>query len=303
MLAKHAWYFFALRELLNSLHRRLGLPLPSAFAPSEVGGAFTGLGSLGNSLRALQRSDIGNPFSLGLSVPSPPPPAPTTLTENERDDIKSILGLLENMCRSIEIISISKDIGRATSDSGLLFVDRARMQFHVEHITARISDELQQQNFLHISSDKVEYYSQLDLFGEEVGKKFPKTAEDLTNAGSAYALGLNTACVFHLMRAMEHCVQRFGRKLRVTIDVKNESWANIMDHVNNQVKALPAGKRHTKAQNTRKQKYALAADRLDHVRLVWRNDVMHPKATYDEQEAFDVLTSVKAFLESLVKLV
>jgi hypothetical protein len=30
---------------------------------------------------------------------------------------------------------------------------------------------------------------------------------------------------------------------------------------------------------------------------------MHPKATYDEQEALDVLNGVKAFLGSIVKLV
>ena len=37
--------------------------------------------------------------------------------------------------------------------------------------------------------------------------------------------------------------------------------------------------------------------------FAWRNDVMHPKAKYDEKEAQEVLASVRAFLDSIVKLV
>jgi hypothetical protein len=106
------------------------------------------------------------------------------------------------------------------------------------------------------------------------------------------------------MRVMEHCVQRFGRKLSVTtIDVSRETWHQIMLHVHKQVELLPGGVKATVAQNRRKQRFAVAASRLDHVRIAWRNDVMHPKATYDEKEALDVLTSVRAFLENIVTLV
>jgi uncharacterized protein (UPF0261 family) len=106
------------------------------------------------------------------------------------------------------------------------------------------------------------------------------------------------------MRVLEHCVQRFGRRLKITdIDVKRETWHQIMLHVHKKVEALPGGTKATVAQSNRKQSFAVAASRLDHVRIAWRNDVMHPKATYDEKEALDVLTSVGAFLESIVKLV
>jgi hypothetical protein len=46
----------------------------------------------------------------------------------------------------------------------------------------------------------------------------------------------------------------------------------------------------------------MAAGRLDHVRIVQRNDVMHPKATYDEAQALEVLEGVRAFLISFVDL-
>ena len=53
----------------------------------------------------------------------------------------------------------------------------------------------------------------------------------------------------------------------------------------------------------RKQRFAMAASHLDHVRMAWRNDVMHPKDTYDETEALNLLMNVKAFVGSTVSLV
>jgi hypothetical protein len=153
-----------------------------------------------------------------------------------------------------------------------------------------------------VPPERTKYYRVSNLFGDEVGRKLPKITEDVANAGSCFAVGQSTACVFHLMRVMEHCVQRLGRKLRVSIDPNRESWHQIMIHVHTQVNALPGGARASRPQNARKQRFAMAAGRLDHVRIVWRNDVMHPKATYDEAEALEVLTAVEAFLKSVADL-
>ena len=116
--------------------------------------------------------------------------------------------------------------------------DREKTKSHIEHVTARTIDELENQYFLHVTGDRAKYYKQADPFGSEVGKKFAKSAEDIANAGNCYALGQNTACVFHLMRVMEQCVHQFGKKLRVPMSLskvfevaKQESWSrNVMFH-------------------------------------------------------------------------
>ena len=164
-------------------------------------------------------------------------------------------------------------------------------------------EEIEADRFLHVPRHQVGYYRVKNLFGLDVGEVFPRAAEDIFNAGTCYALGMNTACVFHLMRVMEHCVQRFGKKLKVSINPNQEPWHQIMLHVHKQIGVLPGGVRATKAQNARKHKYATAASRLDHVRIAWRNEVMHPKTTYDEAEALELLISVKAFVSSIVHLV
>jgi hypothetical protein len=306
MLDNYAWWFFILAEFLTGLHRELGLPPPPVFAPPQgiagLGGIGGGFGSLGDLLSP-PNNNSGNP--LALPMPSSVVTPPNTLTNAESRRIVTTPGWVDSACHGIGLTSITKDIDRAKRDTEGLFPDRQKIRFHIEHITERVVDELAEQLFLHISPDKAKYYRKSELFSEVIGAKFPKAREDLTNAGTAYALGLNTAaCVFHLMRVLEHCVQRFGRRLKITdIDVKRQTWHQIMLHVHKKVEALPGGTKATVAQSNRKQSFAVAASRLDHVRIAWRNDVMHPKATYDEKEALDVLTSVGAFLESIVKLV
>jgi hypothetical protein len=176
------------------------------------------------------------------------------------------------------------------------------MLIHLNHLTDRIVDELETRSFVQIPDSKFKYYKVDELFGPEVGKKFNKLGEDISSAGTCYALGQNTACVFHMMRVMEYCVQKLGKKLKVSIDTRNESWYQIIKSVNTHIDALPAGKSKSDAQNKRKQRFSLAASRLDHVRIVWRNDAMHPKQTYDEDQALEVITSVGAFLKSVVGL-
>ena len=171
-----------------------------------------------------------------------------------------------------------------------------------EHLSDRVVDELKEREFVHIDSEKIKYYKKLELFGPVVGEKFPKLIEDISSSGTCYALGQHTACVFHLMRVMENCVQRLGKKLKVSIDTRTKSWHQIMMHVHKQIEQMPGGKKANVAQNNKKNNLAAAAARLDHVRISWRNDVMHPKDTYDEEQALEVLTSVGAFLKSVAPL-
>ena len=59
----------------------------------------------------------------------------------------------------------------------------------------------------------------------------------------------------------------------------------------------------TSRESLRKQKYGLAYANLNGVRMAWRNDVMHPKATYTEEEAQTIFNHVGAFLKALAPLV
>ena len=285
MLNNYTWQFFLLSGFIESLHRTMGMPSSTnAITPPSSGPNAPNL-LAGGLVPTMMSAGIN-----GASYPSKP----------EQDDVINTLRLLESCCAKIGVLNVKAEIDRICRY--VAYSPKSDMRIHIKGLADRITDELQDRRFLHVPPEREKYYRQPELFGPEIGKAIPKVAEDLSHAGTCYALGLNTACVFHLMRVMEHCVQRLGRKLRVSIDPTKESWHKIMLQVHKQIDQMPGGVKTSRAQTAKKQKFALAAGRLDHVRIVWRNDVMHPKGTYDEGEAMEVLNAIEAFLKSVADL-
>jgi hypothetical protein len=146
----------------------------------------------------------------------------------------------------------------------------------------------------------VPFYVENKPFGERVAKRFQLANEDISEAGKCLALQRPTACVFHLMRVMERGVQAFGKKMKININPATETWYQIMEHVGKGIKTVEVDTPRHKA---KKAKYAIVAAHLDHVRIAWRNDVMHPKQTYTRQEAFDLFNAVRAFMGDLAETI
>jgi hypothetical protein len=106
--------------------------------------------------------------------------------------------------------------------------------------------------------------------------------------------GRYTASVFHLMRVVEVGVQEFGTTLGVQFtDTKN--WHNILEESDKAIKGLDRN-------HPGKSQMAEISALLGAVKLAWRNEVMHPKASYDAEEAENVLATSRAFMVKLAKL-
>jgi hypothetical protein len=144
----------------------------------------------------------------------------------------------------------------------------------INHLISRLQDELNSQYFFHLDQKDVQFYLEEKPFGQKVADKFEQANEDICEAAKCLSLQRSTACVFHLMRVLELGVQAFGKKLKVKLDVRAETWHQILLHVNKEIQAMPS---KTTKQKSKKSQYAAAAAHLQSVRLAWRNEVMHPK--------------------------
>jgi hypothetical protein len=101
------------------------------------------------------------------------------------------------------------------------------------------------------------------------------------------------------MRVMELGVQELGTRLRVSINPKEETWHQILLHVNKAIEAMPVT---TAVEKAAKAEFAACSAHLNNVRIAWRNEVMHPKATYTEEESKDVFNHVKTFFRIFIGL-
>jgi len=107
-----------------------------------------------------------------------------------------------------------------------------------DHLRNRVLDELVNEFYFQVDRQEVQFYGQTELFGEAVAKKFKQAAAEIGNAGNCLALQQPTACVFHLMRAMEIAVRQLGRRLKVTITPQT-TWRQMTGQMDPKIMAMP----------------------------------------------------------------
>lgn len=214
-----------------------------------------------------------------------------------REGLIEYLQDLESCLATIEARYTNKEVGRflhQASKAGITYEELSK-RFH--DINARLYDELADRQVFVLASDKAAYYeSGGPLFGNEVADKFQLAAYDIDEAGKCFALGRCTATVFHLMRVVEIGIRRLCDALDVTVS-PNAGWQKILnDKLEPAINALPEA---TPAEKARKTDLQQARAHLHAIRLGWRNDTMHPKATYTEEEAKALIAHVETFMRHL----
>jgi hypothetical protein len=168
----------------------------------------------------------------------------------------------------------------------------------INHLISRLQDELKAQWFFHLTQSDVQYFGKKMLFGLPVVEKFKGAAQDIEDAGNCIALQQPTACVFHLMRAMEVAVRTLGKRLKITITPQT-TWRQMTGQMDDKIKKMPEA---TDKQKNKKNDWEAARANLHHVGSVWRNKTMHPAASYSRSQALDVFNATRVFMSGLCEL-
>lgn len=168
----------------------------------------------------------------------------------------------------------------------------------MSEVWSRLQDELEDQRIYCIASRDAEFLEPVEaVFGESVSTQFNDQISDLEEAAKSLAFARGTACVFHLMRAMEASVKRVGDAIGAAIVGKNGDleWGKILGNMKQKIEEMPHGET--------RDSWSEVLTLLYHVKQAWRNNTMHPKQTYTVEEATDVLSAVRAFMRKLAPLV
>lgn len=163
---------------------------------------------------------------------------------------------------------------------------------HVSVLRERIDDELGGREFFALAAERTEYFETPNLFGTEVATAFPATTVDIEEAGKCFALGRYTACVFHLMRVVEHGLHALADYLSVPHDFK--TWDPIIKKMRTEVDDYSASSFKGNLDFIRQ-----TLERLTGVQLALRNEIMHAKSFYDEERADDIYRATRTFMQLL----
>jgi hypothetical protein len=172
---------------------------------------------------------------------------------------------------------------------------------YLQEIEAILKRELEVAVLLSLDPREVSYFEpKSPLFGKEFADKFPtEAAYEIDEAGKCLALGRSTACVFHLMRAMEIGVRTTARCLGVPDPVKpaERNWGVVLKAIQDAIRTKwpnAAGRAHGDGALF-EELYAS----LDAVRNPWRNATMHVEKKYTDEEAEHIFVAVRGFMKKL----
>lgn len=157
----------------------------------------------------------------------------------------------------------------------------------------RIEDELNDCLMWFVDPALAPYEQAREMFGLEVAAKLPNSMEDIESAGTCLCLSQATACVFHLMRAMEGAVGALCTSLG--IPNPDRVWGQLLSDLDAKIGQMPKGAARTEWSAVRANLY--------HVKEAWRNDTMHPKQTYTVEQAKEVFEATKVFMRQLAGLI
>jgi hypothetical protein len=165
----------------------------------------------------------------------------------------------------------------------------------VASLRQAILDHLLSRQFLYVPPALAEHYQPAPFWADVVGK-FPMAVDDTEAAGKCLAVGQGTACVFHLMRAMEVGLKALAENLEIPYA---PSWESYLRQINDRVHKKP--KLKSVEWKRDESVYLELAGDLSAVKMAWRNPTMHVQRSYDVEQAGEIYLAVRRFMQDLAK--
>ena len=180
--------------------------------------------------------------------------------------------------------------------------DGAELVILVREFCNNLMVELSSAWFLMISAEEREFYEQREpAFGAAVASAFAKASDDVSAASRCFALEEWTACVFHLMRVLEHGLRALAATVGLPTEaMRHENWKNIIDQIERKIREMESLPKSPE-KVSKIQFLSEAAIQFRYFKDSWRNHVSHAHASYDRHSGYPVWLHVKAFMQHMAQ--
>jgi len=238
-------------------------------------------------------------------------------TKAEADRTRRLLKRIENSCDPIVFNSALERIDlKFNRHEPLLQPLGGQQRFTLHELSFQLSELsdgiariLGENKFVIIPSGDVWFFDNYLIFGDQVAGNFPAANREIIAAGTCYATGCYSACVFHLMRAVEVGARSMVSALKVQqhlltnsrrrVPVELCDWGTLIAALDKGVAQLSQGTRVSKRKKENFEFYNHAVGSLRNFKDAWRNNVSHMRKSYEQDEARDVLENTRQFMQHL----
>jgi hypothetical protein len=138
-----------------------------------------------------------------------------------------------------------------------------------------------------------------DLLSTKVAEQFPNASSEFRDAVKCFVTARNTGCVFHLMRSLEFGLRALGVVFGVSLEHTN--WGPAIEQIESRIRDMHTDPKWKSLPDCKNQQefYAQAASHFGVFKDAWRNYTAHVRSNYDQEDALDILQSVRAFFRKL----
>ena len=210
------------------------------------------------------------------------------MTQKNRNDLNDYLNTMDQELKFLGLEMTRLSVVRTKSKTATIKSDELLNE--MGDIESRFDDEIRSLRFFYLPTDRLQYFSKTDLFGEEFKSLWPTANVEISEAGNCFALARFTACAFHLMRSLEVVLKVLFRELKLppltTAEARN--WNGILREIRDKLEADKTIPDHAFYDGA----YAFLAAAKNPM----RNATMHVDAVYDESSARSLFDAIGAFM-------
>jgi hypothetical protein len=159
-----------------------------------------------------------------------------------------------------------------------------------------IRREMKATSFFRLTGEDLKYLDAVDLFGKAT-KMFPSALDEIEEAGKCLAFGRSTACVFHLMRALEVAVKAIWKTLSLPAPKLAENWGALIGVMDKEL-SFPKSTRNP-LWVKEEAFFAEAVADLRAIKKAWRDTTMHVERTYTPEQASEIFAASAGLMKHL----
>jgi hypothetical protein len=217
-----------------------------------------------------------------------------------RDQAYEVIGTIRSFCEHHGFADARDEINLAVLKLGS-DVDASTLRGKLERVKDSVLTASQNHKFLRVESERSAYIDDPRLLGDVVADTFPNAVPDIIEAGNCLAVELHTAAVFHLMRVSEYGLRSLAKAAGAELKDKGEHQPIEYAEQNKIIDAIKKklSEAHPFPHGPKRSEqlvfYSEAAERFLYLKEL-RNEVSHPRKTYNSGEALGVLERVRGFM-------
>ena len=218
---------------------------------------------------------------------------------------------LEKEASELELTATGNRIRRAREyvsslPNGSLVNGDIQLKHDMRVLRETLEDDLSKRLVFFLSQELTETWLKSGHpFGDSVWDAFPSARSDISWAGYSLITDNFTACIFYVVRAVEHAMREIAYHLRVKkigkkkIPLEYSEWGPVCGAVNKKIEALQQKMKRGSRKSTELDFYSRAIREIEWFNEIWRKNVAHARTLYNKPAAENAMIRAHDFFQPL----